>query len=119
MRQQNRMFSVRKRRRPSAAATGADPHPRNRAGDRARPGYGKGVIELDAPVDVNVRRVAKAKGVAPSALTVLFVDRPRHETLVAAVRSTGASVQLIPDGDVIGAIRTASPEKSGIDLYIG
>jgi fructose-1,6-bisphosphatase II / sedoheptulose-1,7-bisphosphatase len=83
------------------------------------PGYGKGVIELDAPADVNVRRVARAKGVAPSALTVLFVDRPRHDTLVAAVRSTGASVQLISDGDVIGAIQAASPEKSGIDLYIG
>jgi fructose-1,6-bisphosphatase II / sedoheptulose-1,7-bisphosphatase len=83
------------------------------------PGYDKGVIELDAPADVNVRRVAKAKGVLSSALTVLFVDRPRHDTLVAAVRSTGASVQLISDGDVIGAIQAASPEKSGIDLYIG
>jgi fructose-1,6-bisphosphatase II / sedoheptulose-1,7-bisphosphatase len=83
------------------------------------PGFAKGIIDLDAPIEDNVRRIAKAKGVPVSAITVLIVDRPRHETIIAAVRKIDASVQLISDGDVIGAIQTADPEKSGVDLYVG
>src|SRR6188508_3557481 len=56
------------------------------------PGYAKGVVELDASPADNVRRLAKAKGVEPAAITVLVLDRPRHADIIAAVRGTGAAV---------------------------
>src|SRR5207344_144568 len=68
------------------------------------PGYAKGVVELDASPADNVRRLAKAKGVDASAITVLVLDRPRHADIIAGVRSTGAAVRLITDGDVAGVI---------------
>lgn len=83
------------------------------------PGYDKNVIELDASPEENVRRLAKAKGVPTTGITVLVLDRPRHADMIAAIRSTGAAVRLIDDGDVAGVIHCANPEKSGIDLYIG
>jgi fructose-1,6-bisphosphatase II / sedoheptulose-1,7-bisphosphatase len=82
------------------------------------PGYKKGVVELDATPADNVRRLAKAKGVEPAAITVLVLDRPRHADIIAAVRKTGAAVTLITDGDVAGVIHCAEP-KTGIDIYLG
>jgi fructose-1,6-bisphosphatase II / sedoheptulose-1,7-bisphosphatase len=82
------------------------------------PGYAKGVVDLDAPPADNIRRLAKAKGVRPSEITALVMDRPRHADIIAAVRSTGAAVRLISDGDVAGVIHTADPENSGVDIYI-
>ncbi len=73
------------------------------------PGYPKGVVELDASPGDNVRRLAKAKGVDPSAITVLVLDRPRHSEIIQGVRSTGAAVRLITDGDVAGVIHCADP----------
>ncbi len=83
------------------------------------PGYPKGVIDLDAPADENIRKLAKAKGVKPDAITAMILDRPRHADLIAAVRKVGAAVSLITDGDVAGVIHTADPEKSGIDIFLG
>ena len=83
------------------------------------PGYPKGVVELDASPADNVRRLAKAKGVDPSAITVLVLDRPRHSEIIQGVRSTGAAVRLITDGDVAGVIHCADPENTGVDMYIG
>ena len=83
------------------------------------PGYDKNVIELDASPEENIRRLAKAKGVPMSAITALVLDRPRHADIIAAIRTTGAAVRLIDDGDVAGVIHCADPEKSGIDMYIG
>jgi len=83
------------------------------------PGYPKGVVELDAPPADNVRRLAKAKGVEPSAITVLVLDRPRHADIINSVRSTGAAVRLITDGDVAGVIHCADPDNTGVDMYIG
>src|SRR6186713_1446581 len=80
------------------------------------PGYSKGVIDLDAPPEQNIRNLAKAKGVTPAEITALIMDRPRHADLIAAVRKTGASVALISDGDVAGVIHTADPDHSGIDI---
>src|ERR1700736_1050938 len=82
------------------------------------PGYAKGVIDLDAPPADNIRRRAKAKGVPPAETTALVMDRPRHADIIAAVRSTGAAVRLISDGDVAGVIHTADPENSGVDIYM-
>jgi fructose-1,6-bisphosphatase II / sedoheptulose-1,7-bisphosphatase len=82
------------------------------------PGYPKGTIDLDAPADENIRNLAKAKGVKPSEITAILLDRPRHAEIIAAVRKVGAAVSMITDGDVAGVIHCAEP-KTGIDIYLG
>src|SRR6476469_4507444 len=82
------------------------------------PGYPKGVVDLDAPAEENILALAKAKGVKPSEITAILLDRPRHADMIAAVRKTGAAVALISDGDVAGVIHCAEP-KTGIDIYLG
>jgi fructose-1,6-bisphosphatase II / sedoheptulose-1,7-bisphosphatase len=83
------------------------------------PGYPKGVVDLDASPEENIRALAKAKGVKPEDITALILDRPRHADLIAAVRKIGASVSLITDGDVAGVIHTADAATTGIDIYLG
>ena len=83
------------------------------------PGYPKGTIDLDAPADENIMNLAKAKGVKPSEITAILLDRPRHADMINAVRKTGAAVSLISDGDVAGVIHCAEPKKTGIDIYLG
>ncbi len=78
----------------------------------------RGVIDIEAPVEVNLKRIAKAKGKAVEDLTVVILDRPRHAELIAEVRRLGARIRLIPDGDVAGALMTAWP-GSGIDVLLG
>lgn len=82
------------------------------------PGYPAGVIDLDKSPAENVQALAGAKGVDPSEITVCVLDRPRHAEIIASVRSVGARVHLITDGDVAGVINTADPD-TGIDLYVG
>jgi fructose-1,6-bisphosphatase II len=79
---------------------------------------GVDAIDITAPPEENVRRVAKAKGVRPEEITVTILDRPRHADLITAVRSVGARVFLIRDGDVAGAIAAAMP-RTEVDLLIG
>ena len=83
------------------------------------PGYSKGIVDLDAPAEQNIRELAKAKGVGPAEITALILDRPRHADLIAGVRRAGAAVRLITDGDVAGVIHTADPADTGIDIYMG
>src|ERR1700681_681140 len=83
------------------------------------PGYPKNVVDLDAPADVNILALAKAKGVKPDAITAMILDRPRHADIIAAVRQVGAAVRLITDGDVAGVIHTAEPASTGVDIYLG
>ena len=83
------------------------------------PGYAKGIVDLDASPEDNIRALARAKGVKPGEITALILDRPRHADLVAAVRKAGAAVRFITDGDVAGVIHTADPESTGIDIYLG
>jgi fructose-1,6-bisphosphatase II / sedoheptulose-1,7-bisphosphatase len=83
------------------------------------PGYPKGVVDLDAPPGDNIVALAKAKGVRPAAITALVLDRPRHADLIIALRKAEAAVRLITDGDVAGVIHTATPQETGIDIYIG
>ncbi|MBX9766238.1 MAG: class II fructose-bisphosphatase [Bdellovibrionales bacterium] len=78
----------------------------------------KGAIDLEAPPEVNIRAVAKALGKSVSDVTVIILDRPRHETLIQQVRGTGARIRLIGDGDVSAAIATAFGD-AGIDLLLG
>jgi fructose-1,6-bisphosphatase II len=75
-------------------------------------------IDVTAPPEENVRLVAKAKGIRPEEVTVMVLDRPRHEAIIRTVRDVGARVYLITDGDVAGAISAATP-RAGVDLLIG
>jgi len=83
------------------------------------PGYPKGTVDLDASVEDNIVSLAKAKGVKPSEITAILLDRPRHADMIAGIRKLGASVSLITDGDVAGVIHCAEPAKTGIDIYLG
>ncbi len=76
------------------------------------------VIDLDDAPEVNLRRVAEAKGCKIADLMVCILDRPRHADLIKAVRAAGAGINLIGDGDVYGVMAT-SQANSGIDLYMG
>jgi fructose-1,6-bisphosphatase II len=75
-------------------------------------------VDINAPVSVNIRRVAKAKRATPEDVTVVILDRPRHQGLIEEVRGTGARIKLISDGDVAGSI-LALREGTGIDLLLG
>ncbi|MEX3505527.1 class II fructose-bisphosphatase [Corynebacterium sp. LK2510] len=77
-----------------------------------------GVIDITAPVAANVEAVAKAKGVRPADITVVVLDRPRHNRLVEEIREAGAKVRFITDGDVAGAIAAAQDHNS-IDMAMG
>jgi fructose-1,6-bisphosphatase II len=76
------------------------------------------VVDIRLPAAENIRLVAKAKGSGPEDVTVVVLDRPRHEKLVEEIRSTGARIKFITDGDVAGAIMAARPD-TGIDLLMG
>jgi fructose-1,6-bisphosphatase II / sedoheptulose-1,7-bisphosphatase len=82
------------------------------------PGLPAGVIDLDAKPDENVRNLAKAKGVNASDITVCILERERHQYIVDAVKSAGARVRMIPDGDVAGAMGAAGL-GTNVDMYIG
>jgi fructose-1,6-bisphosphatase II len=75
-------------------------------------------IDIEAPPGENVKRVAEAKGVKPSDVTVVVLDRDRHADLIAALRGVEAKVMLIRDGDVAPAIAAAQP-GTGVDLLMG
>jgi fructose-1,6-bisphosphatase II len=75
-------------------------------------------IDITAPIGENVRRVAKAKNVSVSDLTVCILDRPRHKQLIADVRAAGARCRLITDGDVAGAISACRP-NTPTDMLVG
>ena len=83
------------------------------------PGYPKGVVDLDRSPEENIRSLAAAKGVEPREITVLVMDRPRHEELIGRIRALGCGIRLITDGDIMGVIYTTMPFESGVDLYIG
>ena len=75
-------------------------------------------IDIDASPADNVARVAEAKGVEPNEVTVVVLERDRHEALIDELRETGCKVHLIPDGDVAPAIAAAQP-TTGVDLLMG
>ncbi|MEV1079045.1 class II fructose-bisphosphatase [Streptomyces sp. NPDC050211] len=75
-------------------------------------------VDIDAPVSVNIRRVAKAKRSTPEDVTVVILDRPRHEGIIKEIRDAGARIKLISDGDVAGSIY-ALREGTGVDMLLG
>jgi fructose-1,6-bisphosphatase II len=78
----------------------------------------KGVINVERPIDENLNAIAKASGKRLQDIVVVILDRPRHETLKAEIRRSGARIRMIDDGDVAGALMSALPD-SGIDVLMG
>ena len=79
-----------------------------------------GVIDIEAPVEHNVKAVAKAKGTVPGDITVVVLDRPRHHDLIRDIREAGAKVRLIGDGDVAGAVAAAQDNSTNsVDIMMG
>src|ERR671917_2327185 len=76
------------------------------------------VIDLSVPVAENIKRIAKAKRMDISDITVCILDRPRHDDLARQIREAGARITFITDGDVAGAI-AAARSGTGVDLLIG
>ncbi len=83
------------------------------------PGFAVDTVTLDMPPAERVRALARAKGCAPEDITVCILERPRHEAMIEEVRSTGAAIRLITDGDVAGVIHCAESDITGIDMYMG
>ena len=81
-------------------------------------GLPAGIIDINDPPAANLARLAEVKRVEVEDLVVCILDRPRHEQLIADVRTAGARIRLIGDGDVAGVIATSRP-GSGIDVYMG
>ncbi|MFZ9180696.1 MAG: class II fructose-bisphosphatase [Rickettsiales bacterium] len=81
-------------------------------------GLPKDIIDLDDSAKTNIQNIAKAKKCSTNELTVMILDRPRHEELIAKVREAGARVRLIGDGDVAGVIACTSGHTK-IDAYMG
>ncbi|MEU0518507.1 class II fructose-bisphosphatase [Streptosporangium sp. NPDC006007] len=75
-------------------------------------------VDINAPVADNIAAVARAKGGEPSDVTVVILDRPRHDKIIKRIRETGARIKLITDGDVAGAIMAARA-GTGVDLMLG
>ncbi|MGF1622239.1 MAG: class II fructose-bisphosphatase [Rhodomicrobiaceae bacterium] len=83
------------------------------------PGYADGLVDLDLSPAENLRRLAEAKRVTVSDLTVCILDRARHAKLIDEVREAGAAIRLIGDGDIAGVIETVEAAETGIDIYMG
>ncbi len=83
------------------------------------PGFRRGLVTLDMTPSERVSVLASAKGVSTKDITVCVLDRPRHETMIEEIRSTGAAIRFITDGDVAGVMHAADPARTGIDMYMG
>ncbi len=83
------------------------------------PGYAIDTVTLKMSPSERVHALARAKGVKSDEIAVCILERPRHEAMIEEVRSTGASIRLITDGDVAGIIHCAEAAITGIDMYMG
>ncbi|MBY9067979.1 class II fructose-bisphosphatase [Hyphomonas sp. WL0036] len=82
------------------------------------PGYPEGIVSLDATPAENIQALAKHSGRRVEDMTVCVLDRPRHQDIIDSLRSAGARIALISDGDVAGVIATTN-KLTGIDMYVG
>ena len=83
------------------------------------PGYKTDVVSLEMSPRERILALAKEKKCETKDITVCVLDRPRHQTIIEDVRSTGAAIRLITDGDVAGVMHCAEPSTTGIDIYMG
>ncbi|MYA88653.1 MAG: class II fructose-bisphosphatase [Boseongicola sp. SB0662_bin_57] len=82
------------------------------------PGLPEGVVSMDMTPSERVVAIASARGCSAEDITVCVLERPRHEDMIADIRTTGAAIRLITDGDVAAVIHCAEPD-TGIDMYMG
>lgn len=82
------------------------------------PGFPAGCVSIDEDPGNNAKALAKHKGVDVSQITACVLDRPRHETIIDSLRTAGARVAMISDGDIAGVINTTDP-LTRIDMYVG
>ena len=83
------------------------------------PGFKRGTVTLAMTPSERVSALAAAKGCSTTDITVCVLDRPRHAGMIEEIRSTGAAIRLISDGDVAGVMHCADPALTGIDMYMG
>ncbi|WP_224825863.1 class II fructose-bisphosphatase [Cognatishimia sp. MH4019] len=83
------------------------------------PGYATDVVTLDMSPAERVAALAKARNCKMDDITVCVLERPRHQEMIAEIRSTGAAIRLITDGDVAGVMHCAEADVTGIDMYMG
>ncbi len=79
----------------------------------------KHVIDINAPIVVNLDRIARVRDAHIDDLTVVVLDRPRHQDIIRQVREAGARIRLITDGDVAAAIQAAMEDYTGVDVLLG
>ncbi len=79
----------------------------------------RGVIDLEMPVEWNLRRIAKAEGLPVQELAVVVLDRDRNKDVIGQIRDVGARIKLISAGDVAGALEAALETRSGIHCMMG
>ena len=82
------------------------------------PAEAQNVVDLDAPVETNLTKIAKALGKDIDDLVVFVLDKPRHQKLIQSIRASGARIQLHSDGDVCGALMAVDP-RSDVDVMMG
>ncbi len=78
----------------------------------------KGLIDLDYPLEKNIKNLSDFKGKEYSSLTVCLLDRPRHKKIIDKLKELNVSIKLISDGDVLGALYVSDP-KYKVDMFIG
>ena len=83
------------------------------------PGFKPGTVTMSMSPSERVSALAAAKGCSTEDITVCVLERPRHEEMIKEIRSTGAAIRLITDGDVAGVMHCAEPDVTGIDMYMG
>jgi fructose-1,6-bisphosphatase II / sedoheptulose-1,7-bisphosphatase len=83
------------------------------------PNYPQDLVTLDMSPTKRVAAIAQAKGCGAEDITVCVLERPRHQEMIAELRSTGAAIRLITDGDVAGVMHCAETGVTGIDMYMG
>jgi len=79
----------------------------------------RNVVDINAPIAANLERVARARDAQIEDLSVVILDRPRHQELIQQVREAGARIRLIMDGDVSAAIQAAMEDYRGVDVLVG
>src|SRR5438034_8951687 len=79
----------------------------------------RNVVDINAPITTNLERVARARDAQIEDLSVVILDRPRHQELIRQVREAGARIRLIMDGDVSAAIQAAMEDYRGVDVLVG
>ena len=77
------------------------------------------VIDINAPIAINLKSIARARDAQVDDLTVVILDRPRHAEMITEIRRIGARIRLIMDGDVSAAIQAAMEDYRGVDVLIG